>query len=526
MRRALAASLFLAPLVHAAPAAEAVPKTPQQPPLLLRAMTAASQEMQNVVEDGAHLGKTFDALIDFQHSPETARLLREALGDERPWSMEKRAPEKGRAAYRWLLKPVHQTTAGGGTLIWNELPIDLLVDKSGKAVDYRAAWPLLSYEDKDVRTTMEGAAVEGTQRRGGADIWFGDLSGKIDSIRIEGKTSPVAMTMRELTMAGKVLERPRTVDMTQSFGIKAIEVAGERLDDFKMAFRIVNLDKASLVAMRAAAKKKRGAKRLSPEEELNAMMPLLKTFVRGATRHKTAMVFDEISIGFHGYKALLRGRLGLEKVTEADVADMKRLVKNVDARFEVRVPVALVREVALVMARQQAAAAAKAQPLAPPQDAAALAQSITDAMVGKLLGNGYARLENDVLVSTIAFRDGVLRVNGKKIDLPAPAQPSTPAKLSTFMQARRIAESCTLPDYPSEVVTQDAPLALTLQFVVDPEGRLHELQLAQPSNRPDYDQAVLTAFAGCRFIPALDNGKPVRHAMTHTLKREPGSVRP
>ena len=523
MRRILAATLLLSPLVHAADAPPS--KKAEAPPLMVQALTAATHELTNAIENGDNLNKTFAALATFSHSPETVKLLTEAFGDARPWSIEQRGIDKGRTSYQWLLKPLQQTTPAGGTLAWSGLPVDFGVDKSGKLLDYRGDWSSLSFEDKTARMMMARLGFNARQRRGAGNIWYGDMRGTIDSIVFEGKDSPLTIAMRGMDFNGKVVERARTVDMTQSFGIKSIEAAGEQVDDFRVALRVLNIDKAALVAMRAA-EKKMSAQQVASKDDLSAMMPLFKAFARGATAHKTAVHLDEFSLRFHGHQAMMRGRIGLDPVPGNKVGDLPGLVKYINARLIIKVPVALVREVALAIARQQAAAASKAQPLAPSQDAAALGQSIADAMIGKLLGNGYARLENDVLVSSIEFRGGVLRMNGKKIDLPAPGQPADPAKLTTFMQARRITDSCTLPDYPAQIVAQDAPLALTLQFVVDPEGRLHELNLAEASGNPDYDSAVLAAFGACRFIPALQNGKPVQHAMTHTLTREPGSVRP
>jgi TonB family protein len=252
---------------------------------------------------------------------------------------------------------------------------------------------------------------------------------------------------------------------------------------------------------------------------------LIRSFVRGASRHKTALLIDEIGLSFHGHRARLSGRVGLEAVREADLADLSRLGKKVDARFTVKVPVALLREVALVVARQQAAAAK-----GPAQDPAAAARSIADAMLGKLLAEGYARLENDMLVSTITLRAGILRINGKRVDMPKPAPAPAPAPAPdtavNFMQARRITESCTLPDYPQDVVAQDSPLGVTLAFVVDPQGQVRELSVVTPSTAPAFDQALLTAFASCRFIPALENGKPAFFRTRQLFTREPGSVRP
>lgn len=524
IRRVLAAAILLAPLAHAA--TEPPKKAPEPPPLMMQAFTAAMHELQNAVDDGASLHKIFDKLINFQHSPETAKMLLDSFGNPRPWTLEKGGRQGERTAYRGSLLPLQRTTPAGNVLSWSEFPIDLLVDKSGNALDYRGVWPSISFEDQDARMTMSNLSVSGNQHRGGSQLWFGTMQGGLERIEFSGKTKPFTIAMRDTTFAAQMLERPRTVDLVHSFGIKSIEVEGLRIDDFKMALRIANIEKSALVALREA-EKKASAREVATRDDLSAMMPLLKSFVRGAARHKTALMIEEMSVAFHGHKALLRGRVGLDQVREADMADMKRVGKLVDARFEIKVPVALVREVALVMAQQQAAAANKTQ--AQPQDAATLAQSITDAMVGKVLGNGYARLKDDVLVSTITVRAGVLRINGKKVDLPTPPEktpPQTPAKAALFMQARRITDSCTLPDYPAEVVAQDGALALTLEFVVDPKGELQDLTLAQASTRPDYDSAVLAAFADCRFIPALSDGKPVKHAMTYTVTREPGSVRP
>jgi len=522
MRRVLAASLFLSPLVHAADAA-----APKQaaPPLMLQAFSAAAHELQKAVEDGADLDKTFAARLNFQHSPETARLLADSFGDERPWSMERRGSGTDGRAYRWLLKPLHRTTPAGTTVVWSEFPIDFDIDKGGQSLAYRGAWPSASFEDKDARMTMSDFTLGGKQRRGAGDIWYGDVRGSLDTMQIDGKRSPFTVVVRGMDFTSKVLERPRTVDMLQTFGIKSIEFAGDRVDDFKLAVRIVNADKATLVAIRAAEKKMTPTQ-VANRGDLAALMPLLKTLVSGAAARKTELRFDEMSIRFHGHQAMLRGRIGLDPVPGNKVADLPGIVKYINARFTVRVPLALVREVALAMVRKQAAAAN----MALPQDTAALAASAADAIVGKLVGTGYARLEDDALVSTIAFRGGVLRVNGKKVDLPKPAggpvPAPAPAGAANFMQARRIGDSCTLPDYPEEVVTNDRALALTLQYVVDPEGKLRGLQLAQPSGFPDYDGELVRAFEGCRFIPALQDGKPVAQTMTYTLSREPGSVRP
>ena len=519
MRRAFAATLLLAPLVHAA---GEMPKKPV-PPMGVQAMTAAMHEVQNVMLDGTDLVRNVDRLIDFRHSPETAKLLLDAFGNERPWSVEKRGAGQGRTDYRFLLAPIHTTTPGGNTLVWDTFPIDfgIGVGKAGTTLDYHGNWPSLSFEDKDTRLTMRDATLAGKQRRGLGDIWYGTMRGNVASMQLEHKAGQVSVSMRDLWIDGRVDERPRTVDMAYAFGIKSIDVAGERIDDFRMAVRFVNIEKGALVSMRAA-ERKMSAQTVAASEDLQALMPLLRQLVRGASRHKTALLVDEMSIGYRGHKASLKGRIGFGPGD--DRVDMASIGRRIDARFTIRVPLALVREVATVVVSKQAAAANK--PQAQPQDAAAMAASAADAIVGKMVGNGYARLENDALVSTIEIRGGVLRVNGKQVELPkSPKQPA-PADAASYMQSRRISDSCTMPDYPAEVAAGDLPLELQLDYVVEPDGKLGEMRLSKASGFTDYDNAVLQAFKTCRFLPALRGDKPIHDYMRYMLKREPGSIRP
>jgi TonB family protein len=165
---------------------------------------------------------------------------------------------------------------------------------------------------------------------------------------------------------------------------------------------------------------------------------------------------------------------------------------------------------------------------ADPQAAAQMAQTITDVMVGKLINGGFARVENDVIVTTVELRGGKLLANGKEIELPKP-QPAPNAPVGAgdqFLQARRIDATCRLPDYPAEVITQDAPLKLTLRFVVGADGRLGQLAVHEASQWPDYDQAALKAAASCTYVPALLKGKPVPVPLQWKVVREPGTVHP
>lgn len=522
---ALLASLLVSPLPMAAqdtppPAAPAKPAASE----LAIAVNTAAQEIQDVLDTRAPLANNLERLKTFQHTPATAASLRALTGEARPWSFEQRADKSG---YLWTVHALRHATPGGGVLESSAVPIDIRLDKTGKQLTYHFDWPLLSWEDKEARIAMHEAILDATQRRGPGRLWYGDMQGKAARIDVEGRgTTPFTMQLRDLWLSSSVKETGATLSIVQSFGVKSVEVAGQQVDDIKFAYRLDKLGRASVIAL-AEAQRKANLHPNPGQNDIELMLPMLKELVRAAARNKSALKIDELSFAYHGQKAVLRGSLGLGAVNDADLKDLRRLVKRIDARFTLRVPVGLVREIATEVAQQQARAQAAqgGQAAATPS-----AENMTDALIGKVLGNGYARLENDTLVTTIEVRNEKLRVNGKLADLPKrpPQQQGAlpPARLHTAMQARRIGDSCTLPDYPADVVERDAPLEVTLQFTVDAAGGLRDLRVAQSSSHPAYDSVLLQAFGGCRFIPALQDGKPVEHNDSFTLKREPGSARP
>jgi TonB family protein len=94
------------------------------------------------------------------------------------------------------------------------------------------------------------------------------------------------------------------------------------------------------------------------------------------------------------------------------------------------------------------------------------------------------------------------------------------------LQARRIEESCRLPDYPDEVVSRDKPLRATFAYRVDVDGNVRDARVAAPSRVPAWDQAALEAVGRCRYIPALQDGKPIEVQMSWSVMRAAGSRHP
>jgi TonB family protein len=303
-----------------------------------------------------------------------------------------------------------------------------------------------------------------------------------------------------------------------------------------VGLRVTHIDKAALAEITALGKTlatRAGDKERTPAEQLASFKPLLRSYAKAAMAPGAALDIDDISARYHGEKMALKGRVTLEGGTPADLDTPGALLKKIVARFEIRVPIALVREIAGKVVAQQTAQQGKP---ADPDTLARLRQSATDVIVGKLTGGGFARVENEVLVSNLEWRAGALRANGKPVALGMPpgmlgaAGPQAAAAPGTsalpMLQARRIETSCTLPDYPAEVVRLDQPLRFGAQVIVGADGKVKRVVAGKPSAYPDYDRAVLAALAQCSYIPALRGGTAIPAAMPFQIERAPGAKHP
>jgi outer membrane biosynthesis protein TonB len=164
--------------------------------------------------------------------------------------------------------------------------------------------------------------------------------------------------------------------------------------------------------------------------------------------------------------------------------------------------------------------------------AAQMGQTMTDVVVGKLVGGGYARIENDVLVSKVEFRDGELTANGKKVELPKPpaggAPPAPPQRSNlppNALQARRIEDSCRLPDFPDEVIGPDKALTAGFAWRVDETGKVENARVTATSGYPAWDQSMVEVLGQCRYIPALQGGKAIGLNIDWSVTRLKGGPR-
>lgn len=486
----------------------------------MAAAKTAIIEFQDTLEAGPHLGRTLERMTDFRHTPETATLLEQAFGNPRPWQLEQLGGKPGaQQFFRVTVPAMRYALDPTTTLSWRDFATAITVDKTGRRLAYRGLWPGLTHEGSDLRVAMHNLRLGGDQRLGQGKLWFG--TAQVDIERVDffsGKAgSETSLTLGGIGFTSRVDELPTTIALAQRFHVATITAGPDEIKNLTVAYRFDRLDKKTAGALMAFDRRSDTA-----PDAVSRVVALFRQIARSASGAQSALVIERVSAEYAGHRFLISGRIALKGVRESDLDDPRLLVKRVDARFDVTLPVALLKAGSLAAARRELAASGK-----PEADAAALAQTMTDVALGKLLGDGYARLDKGVLRATIVVRNGVVRINGKRVELPEPAAPPPPpAPPPLTMPARQITGSCPLPDYPAAVVEQDAPLTLTLRVLVDETGTPGQTTVSAPSAWPDYDAQVLAAYGACRYIPALQGIAPVAQPLTVTIAREPGSVRP
>lgn len=548
MKPILLGSILAASLLSAAPVIAADPPKAAPTSRLMDAMLSLLREFDRANDPKLPLPAVLDRMSTQAPAPGTAAKLQAVFGTEHPYAIERQPAKAGHVVYHTTLQPLHYQSASSGSADWDEATLDFDFDKSGTQLDLQGNWDTLDFQHPALHATVHGVQLSGHQRRGFAGVWFGDVRVRIADVHLVAgapgaRPADAAgdIALDDLRYDWHVSEGRKTVDMGYQGSIGKIVRAGEEVDDLRIAIRMANVDKQALAALRQETERQRVRNAgLSADQKAQAMLPLMRSFGAATLAHGAAIEIDEVSARYHGNKASITGRITAPGASEADLRDLPSALKKLVGRFEIKVPLAIVRDIAGAVAARQAAAQ-QGNAAAVPVPTAQLGQTITDVIVGKLVGGGFARVENDALVSTVEWRDGALRADGKPVPMPdltpsAPATQIVSAGASLDLPAaplppdalrpRRIDASCRLPDYPDEVISQNRPLRLVLSYRIATDGKVLDPAIASASHFPAWDHAALAALARCTYLPALKSGKPVELPMVWTIQREPGTARP
>lgn len=392
---------------------------------MIDALTALAKEIKDTV--GAGKGNPIphlDKLAAHQYSDDTRAKLHKVFGNSEPMTIARSAAAPGMVAYTMAVPAHSYTDANATTTEWTGLNLNMLLDKDGKSMLSKGAWPSFSISDKNMGMTASDMRVNGAQRRNEHNIWLGKVEVNIGQIAFKPADRAGGAVLEDLSFTTNAVQRGTGVDIGYDTRIAAIKAGGEQLDALRFALRMTNLDMRMLEKMSDGFAQV-GSPGKGDAQQIARMMAQFKAMGLSMSRRGSALEIEEISAGLRGNRLVIKGRLSMAPATEADLASMAAFSKKLTARLSVRLPVVLVTDVAKAFMANEAKTKGKAMTA---DELAQGAQTLTDVVVGKLLNGGMARLDNGVLVSLIELKGGKLTCNGKPVALPIPkAGPNKPA---------------------------------------------------------------------------------------------------
>ncbi|MDB5960050.1 MAG: hypothetical protein JWP59_1344 [Massilia sp.] len=518
--------LLAAAFCTAAHAAPAPAPRPAPPGPVIEAITALAQEVSSNTPASTPLQQRLDALLQFRPTAATAAKLTKIYGSTPPWTFSRTPAKGGASEYHGALAPLHFRGADGSTVDWDKISLELGMRSDGNAINFIGGTRNIASSDSKVRIALRDMAFEGLQHRSADNLWFGGAFIDIASVSFEPVGGGQRVAFEGIRTDQRMVDQQSRIELAYQLGVRRIAVGADGIDNVKLHTRITALDRQTMLALQAEGTQPLPAGATVQERQAR-LAPLLKTIAHGAVRAGTALEIDELSASFHGQPLRASGRIFLDGAVDSDADSPQALLKKLAVKLSVKAPLALLREVSKSMAALQVRA--KNQGKDDPQAVAQLAASINDIALGKMVSSGFVRVDGDMLISDIDYSaaKGGWRVNGKPVAAPNMAGvPAFATASPQMMQARRIDERCTLPDYPADVIAADAPLSLTMRLLVKADGSVRNVVLSTPSTRPDYDQQVLAAAARCVYIPALRNGQPADAPVLWKVAREAGSKHP
>lgn len=356
-----------------------------------------------------------DKLAAYEFSAPTAERLKTVFGTARPYTVVRTPAAGGMQNVDFSIPARNYADVNEQTWSWSAIKLNMLIDDAGRNVTSSGSWPALVIDSPAAKIVFNNMSIEGKQSRTSDDVWTGTARADAKLVEFTDREKTITVKMENLSVASQVDQNSKDYDIATHFGIKLITVMDEKIDDLRMSMRMTRIDLKSFEQLSESIKKKT---KPGATPQFDDFGPQMKAFAKGMAARGSTIELSEMSVGYLGHRALLKGSFSIGKTVDKDFATGAAFAKKMNARLEMRVPVALITAAARKMTATQAAKKGETQS---PEVLDATAKNLSDMAVGKAVGDGYARLEEGVLVSLVDYKAGKLSVNGKAIDLPGGA---------------------------------------------------------------------------------------------------------
>lgn len=394
----------------------------------MEVISASSNELNRALGGERDAVKRLDIQAKFEYSPALRARLKAVFGNERPYPLVRSAGPKGQVIYTAKLMPHTYLDENGAAFSWSELNSRSVANKAGSTVDTKLSMQSATVVGKASAGMLENLSGDIKQVRGPDGIWYSTLNAKLGSLVIRsadagGPDLKEAVRLEDLAGRVNIERRGKKVDVVYGLSVQSIAFGGDHVERANLGIRLANLPAQAMPDLETEITKVQGAG-LTEDAQTQVLMKSMLDFAKKMVKSGASVVIDDISASYRGNTASIKGRVDFDKVMDADFKSPMEFVRKIVARFDVRLPVALVKDVCRVMVDKKVD---RSNP-----DAAQLVEMATKDLaataVGKLVNEGYAVMDKDELRSAIEFKNGKFTFNGKNIAVPGmPAPAAAPA---------------------------------------------------------------------------------------------------
>jgi uncharacterized protein YdgA (DUF945 family) len=370
----------------------------------------ASRELNVIAYNERDVNKKLDAYSKFEFSDALKPRLLEVFGTDHPLTVERLPAPKGQNNYVSRL-PAHSYRESDNLDIeWAEFVGNVNTNAAGNRMNFTGTWPSLTVNGKAGKFAVADVAMGSEQVRGADGIWYGPVTVTIASVTapVDGNNS---IRMEDVRMKSELIQRGKSADLHYGFSVNAMTFGAERVERLNTAFRVINMPGQAMEKLKRDMAKSVNAK-LTPAEQHSMNLEKMKAFGKALFKGGVSVMIDDISAAYRGNVASLKGRIDFLKMTDKESAAPDGFMKKILLHVDVRVPLAMLSDVShAVAARSVKADAPDAQ-----KQIDSSAKGFVDLAVGKLVGGGYAKLEEGELRSAIDLKSGKLTFNGKALE--------------------------------------------------------------------------------------------------------------
>ncbi|MET3118889.1 uncharacterized protein YdgA (DUF945 family) [Undibacterium sp. GrIS 1.8] len=357
----------------------------------------------------------------FDFSPSTKQKLFKVFGTEKPVHIDAKLRADGKIDLSVLVDALNYADpVMNSTFQWAPITSNSSFDDSFRQVDITANMPWFSIADKGGLTVRaDDISYQGAQSVSTHGGWLGKASVKIATIDVSDATNAVHGAAKDFTATFDIQQREKFVDIDYQLALQSVKWDKDEIGPIRFGIKLNNLDELTMSNLKKDMEKLETRK--LPDAKRNAeVMAAMKKAGSKIITPLSSLDIQELSVVYHGFKALVTGKVSLNNTKQADFSSFEKLKDKLVAHFDMEMPMGLAEEISKLVARRSLEQKAEKGQVVSEDAVNQTANLLLTQTIENLRAQKMIVVDDQTLRSKIDFADGKLLVNGNPVFSPSP----------------------------------------------------------------------------------------------------------